>query len=230
MCWFGSGLGSECLGVALQMQTYNISSCLQYFCSGDEPVFKNQSLHYQLMTFCQYCDRPDLDDFLNEFNKNAQCKQYFYRNVSCPEGKCATEDICIDAHTVYNYLEDTNVTISVCYVESSNKFFYTHDFIHSVVIPFETRYSWIIKMVFQLVYLLLLVILIIVPNWIELIPHFIEKRDWKSFRKLVDMRMLSIYAIFIAQIPIIILGLWAAVRDRKNSFTLHRLFQYQVVP
>lgn len=207
------------------MKRFNISSCTEYFCTGTPVFLRNRTYHYQMKTYCAHCNRSDFDEFQTMLS-TGQCRQYFNRNITCPEEKCGTRSICIDSHEILNYAEDVKVDFSICYLEAKNEFVYSADFLHTVVIPFETRWAWVVKMAMQVVFVLGFMIFVIIPNWANLIPIFIEKRDWESFNKLIDLRMLCIYATFLAQFPTLILGFWAIVSEYVCIISNHTLLEF----
>lgn len=200
-------------GVLRRMKSFNISSCADYFCSGNVPVFysgqqhENEHYHFQMITYCLYCDRPDYQHFQTLLNTQPQCKQFMNRTTTCPEGKCS--DVCIDSH-IFEF-DNTNLRFSMCYAESLNQFVYQTDFLHLSMLPFEAHTCWIIRMSIQLVFEAAMIFAIIIPNFVIIIPKIWREPVKGNIMKLFDMRMMSIYILFVAQFPLIILGLWAAV-------------------
>lgn len=142
------------------------------------------------------------------------------RNETFMEEKCS--NVFIDSHVI-NY-EGEELEFSICYDEASNRFVYQTDFLHLNMLPFEGSTSWIIRMAVQLVFEIALIIAVILPNFILIIPKIWKEPVRENFKKLFDLRMMSIYLLFLAQTPMIILGIWATVCKWKFKILIVVVF------
>src|SRR5690606_27841347 len=125
----GKRINSEVLMhlvVKQRMIEYKITSCIDYFCSEQKPIFlQNSTNHKQMITYCLYCNRTDYYEF-----QQLQCTHYMDRNSTCPPGKCRPSDICIDSHVIFSSDGRQLADMSTCYLPDENRFVYSTDFYH----------------------------------------------------------------------------------------------------
>lgn len=189
-----------------------ISSCLDYFCSGSVPFYmrgnsSNIHFHRQMITYCLYCDRPDFDEFQNALSTNASCTQFIDRNETCPEGKCGADDVCIDSHEVLvkrGYKTGELVQLSICYLTPLNAFYDAADIYPYLVIPVEQYHIWHIKVPIHVIVLVVIALFLIIPTAVELLPPLFKNRNWESFKNLFGLRYVCIYSFTVSQLTMIL--------------------------
>lgn len=202
---------ANCLENEKRMQMVNISSCKEYFCSNPQ-FLKNESTiheHLQMITYCLYCDREDFDEF-------KQCNQSMNRD-HCE--KCG-DLVCIDSHRIVNEFGSA-IDLSLCYWH--NQFILQNDFFHTYWVYYDVTYSMIIKFVFTLVFWILLIFLVIIPNVYELITKFLKSpMGCSDVQDFFNLRMIGIWLLSIAPLPNFLNGCYlmvflSIVTNRKTT-------------